>query len=245
MSSLSESVFGAYRPKVYQRAYKAVLRVDKLVGGTPSDNKKAEGWLRTKLGENREDQVQALAAEIMVERGVTLEEAMQDVLKKEHLNGFKRDENGLYIEGRQLKACIKEAANIRWPKERWGPSSKGTRSYFAEHVFVWEDKLPISGPGVSYDAETKTWQPTDIHQRFVHTWRGNGIQYEEFVEDAEVACTIVTDATTDKKGITDDTWGELWVTAETNGLGASRSQGFGRFIVIKWEPTDLKHVASS
>lgn len=235
MSKLTESVFGSYRTDIYNRRYHAVLRVETLVGGTPSDTKKAEGWLRTKLGEGREEQVQALAAEIMAERGIPVEEAMQEVLKKEHLNGFKRDKNGLYIEGRQLKACIKEAANIRWPKLRWGPSSKGTRSYFSEHVFVDETSLTIKGPGVTYNAEQKVWEPTGIQQRFVHTWRGNGIQYEEYVEDAEIECTILTDAENGTKGITDEQWAHLWVTAETNGLGASRSQGFGRFFVIKWE----------
>lgn len=121
--------------------------------------------------------------------------------------------------GRQLKAAIKEAANVRWPKERWGPSRKGTLSYFAEHFFVIEERLPL---GVA--------EATGIAQRFVHTWRGSGIQYEEYVTDAKIDFTIVTDVE-----LTKEQWALLWLTGEQQGIGASRSQGFGRYQVVRWE----------
>ena len=28
----------------------------------------------------------------------------------------------------------------------------------------------------------------------------------------------------------------IWLTAERMGIGASRSQGFGKFEIVKWEP---------
>jgi len=238
MGIAADNVFGEYLPKVYNRLYNVVLRVDTLAGGIPSDPNKAEGWLRSKLGEGREQQIQAIAAEVMVERNITLDDALGEVLKMQHLNGFKRDEGGLYIEGRQAKACIKEAANIRWPKTRWGVSSKGTPGYFAEHIFVVESRIPITGPGVRFDDEKQTWEPTGVKQSFPHTWRGNGIQYFEFVDDAELSFTVATDSPDAAKCITHDIWGELWVTAGMEGIGAGRSQGYGRFQVIKWEETE-------
>ena len=49
---------------------------------------------------------------------------------------------------------------------------KWIKNWFPEHVFVIEDRLYL---GVS--------EPTGIIQRFVHTPRGTGIQYEEYVND--------------------------------------------------------------
>lgn len=110
-------------------------------------------------------------------------------------------------------------ANIRWPKDRWGPSNKGTLSFFPEHVFVQEDRIPL---GVT--------EPTGIAQRFVHTWRGSGIQYEEYVDQAKVTFTVATESK-----FSEEQWALLWLTAEQNGLGASRSQGYGRFEVVGWK----------
>ncbi len=108
---------------------------------------------------------------------------------------------------------------MRWPKERWGISKKGTLSFFPEHVFVQEDILPLG-----------VMEPTGIGQRFVHTWRGSAIQYEEYVDDAVIVATIATDFE-----FSDEQWGLLWLTGQEQGLGASRSQGYGRYTVTGWE----------
>ena len=213
-------VFHKAAEEVYKHRFIATLHVDRLAGGVPSDPKVVEGWLKSKFSSDRGDQVRELVLDAIQERGAeNVDAAVEDVAMLKHLNGFKRDEHGLYIEGRQVKAMIKEAANIRWPKERWGPSRKGTRSFFAEHVFVVQERIPL---GVD--------EPSSINQRFVHTWRGSGIQYEELIEDSDISFLVVTD--NDFKA---SEWAALWVTAEKNGLGAARSQGFGQFTVTGWE----------
>jgi hypothetical protein len=223
------SCFADVRAEVYKYKFRAELFIHEIHGGTPTDAKKAEGWIRMNLGESTNKQVARLVEKTMAERGVDPTDAeslkaLEDELVSAAvdlrlLNGFKRDDGELYIEGRQVKAMIKEAANIRWPKDRWGPSRKGTRSFFAEHVFVADDRISL---GVV--------EPSDIEQRFVHTWRGSSIQYEEFVLDAKVGLTVITD-----HQFTARQWAELWVTAESNGLGASRSRGHGTFEVTAWD----------
>lgn len=213
------SVFEKYRAKAFPYVFRATLYIPRIAGGTPTDPKVAEGWLKTKMGWDDDSLIQSAVAEIMAERGVSAEEAVQIVNTNRHLNGFKRDEKGLYIEGRQAKAAIKESANIRWPNIRWGPTRKGTLSFFPEHVFVQEDKIHF---GVD--------EPSGVNQRFVHTWRGSGISYEEYVDDAEIQFTVVTDFE-----FTNEQWGLLWLTGEQQGLGSSRSQGFGRYEVVGWE----------
>lgn len=219
-ATLGQSVFEHMRSKIWKHRYLVSLQVANLAGGVPTDPKVAEGWLKTKLAVDRDDLLKDLVAKTMVERGMTVEEAIEEANQFRNLNGFKRTENGvLYVEGRQVKAGIKEAANIAWPKERWGPSKKGTRGFFAEHVFVEEDVIPL---GVT--------APDRIDQRFVQTFRGTGISYDEIVELAELEFHVITD-----HEFKDDQWATLWLYGEEQGIGATRSQGYGRYSVVKFE----------
>lgn len=218
------SVFAKYAAKQYPYRFAGQLVVGTIAGGTPTDPKVAEGWLRTKLGVEKDDLIREMVAEVMVDRGVTADEATAIVNTNKHLNGFKRDDNGLYIEGRQLKAALKEAASIAvaagaLTARGWGKTNKGLLSYLAEHVFVVEDRLHL---GVT--------EPSGIAQRFVHTFRGNGIQYEEYVTDAKVDFTVITD-----HDFKPEEWAAIWLRGEQNGIGASRSQGYGRYEVTKWD----------
>lgn len=218
------SVFAKFQDEMYPFKFSGQLLVGVIAGGTPTDPKVAEGWLKTKLGIDKEDLIREKVAETMIERGVTADEATSIVSDHKHLNGFKRDERGLYIEGRQLKAALKEAASVavaagKLTSRGWGKTNKGLLSYMAEHVFVVEDRLHL---GVS--------EPTGIAQRFVHTFRGTGIQYEEYVEAAKVDFTVISDHDFSAKE-----WAAIWTCGEQNGIGASRSQGFGRYEVTRWD----------
>jgi len=218
------SVFEKYESKAYPIAFAGTIQtISPIAGGIPTDEKVAEGWLRTKLAP-KDDLIQAAVAETMAERGVTADEATKIVDATKHLNGFKRDDQGLYIEGRQLKAALKEAVSVavaagKIQQQGWGNTKKWITKYFPEHVFVVEDRLHL---GVT--------EPTGIVQRFVHTFRGTGIQYEEYIEDATFDFTIETD-----HEFSDEEWAMIWLTGGNQGIGASRSQGFGRYVVTKWD----------
>lgn len=220
------SLFSKQQEKLYQYQFSGTIFVPVLVGGTPSNDRVAEGWLKSKIADN-DDLIRELVATTMAERNISADEAIEyvDILK--HLNGFKRhEEDGLYIEGRQLKSAIKEAANILWAKDRWGPTNKGTRSFFAEHVFVREDRLHMR-----HAATGETVMEADgIQQRFVSTFRGTGIQYEQICRDVEIDFTIITDYE-----FKNSQWADLWSCGEMQGIGASRSQGYGKYVVSGWD----------
>ena len=221
-------MFDQYRQKAYPYRYAVTLRVRNLAGGVPSNPDVAEGWLRTKLGERSDAEIARLVAETMAARGVDENAAVEEVNRLRHLNGFKRDENGLYVEGRQVKAMIKEAASIaaaakKLPLKSWGETRKGLLGFVAEHIFIPEERIYLGGGGVM--------KPSRIVQKFVSTWRGTGIQFEEVVDEVEIGFTVLADYE-----FGEEQWAMLWLTAEQNGLGASRSQGFGRFTIVKWEP---------
>ena len=218
------SVFAASRTKVYPYEFSGHLHVGVIAGGIPSDPKVAEGWLKTKLGLDNEVALQKMVADTMAERGVTGEEAIAIINTMKNLNGFKRDENGLYIEGRQLKSAIKEAANVavavkNLKQKGWGETRKWALGFIAEHVVVVEDRLYL---GVD--------EASGVNQRFVSTHRGTGIQYEEYVQDAEIDFTVISDYDFDK-----DDGAAIWLTGEQQGIGASRSQGYGRYEVTRWD----------
>lgn len=221
---MTTSAFAKYIPKAWPFEYKGTMHVGRIAGGTPTDPKVAEGWLRTKLGEQSDDIVRQQVAEVMLERGVAAEEAVELVNANRHLNGFKRDENGLHIEGRHLKAAIKEAVSCavavgKLPSRGWGATNKGSKAFVAEHICVVEDKLPLG-----------LMEPTGIAQRFVHTHNGTGIQYEEYCDDVDIDFTITTD-----HKFPEEQWAMLWLTGEQQGIGATRSQGYGRYTVTRWE----------
>lgn len=228
-------VFDDLHEEAYPYRFTCTLKVSVLCGGTPTDPNVAEGWLRTKLGIDKDDLIRELVATTMVERGVTAEEATTIVNTQKNLNGFKRDTNGLYIEGRQIKAMLKEAASISVAADKldargWGKTNKGLLGYLAEHVFVTQRKVYIMVDDPSGDGVVNCKEASGINQRFVHTFRGTGIQYEEFVDEATVSFLVIADHPFDRRE-----WGMIWTAGEQNGLGASRSQGYGTFEVVQWD----------
>jgi hypothetical protein len=247
-------VFDSMLAKSFPYRFNGQLTVKTIAGGVPSDPRVAEGWLKTKMGLDKEEQLQKAVAEVMVERGITLEEATEQVNKFKNLNGFKRlvepmgpDEQDvaaytvdtvagqLYIEGRQLKAAIKEAISVaaavgKVDLKGWGLTRKWINAFAAEHLFIVEDRLPLYVYDENGDLQPAT-EPTDVVQRFVKNKMGQmGISYEEYIDEAIVHFTLSSDNNFDN-----EFYGMLWTTGEQQGLGASRSQGFGRYKVTRWE----------
>jgi hypothetical protein len=222
------SVFEKFKAEAWPFRFEASLLVHHIHGGIPSDPKVAEGWLRSKLAA-KDDLIRQMVAETMVDRNIDAEEAAAVVDERKHLCGFKRDENGLYIEGRQVKAAIKEAANVAGAAGKlktgkmWGATKKGLLSFVAEHIMVEEDRIHL---GVAI--------ADDIDQGFVHSTgpggRRTGIRYNEFVEEAKLTFHVLSDHEFEERE-----WAMIWLTGEQQGLGANRSMGCGRYEITGWE----------
>jgi hypothetical protein len=221
------SFFHKYVSTTFPYRYAGTLAVTNIHGGVPKDPKTIEGWLRSKVVE-KDSITHQQVSEVMEKLGTTEEEAI-DIVAAKKVNGFFSDENGLYIPGNSLKACLKEASNVAAnsgtiSSKGWGNPdnknyAKGIKSWFPEHVFVVEDRLYL---GVD--------KCDEIDQRFTLSAQyGSSITREEVVRKAVISFTIETDYQ-----FTDKQWGTIWLTAERQGLGASRSQGFGTFEVTSW-----------
>jgi hypothetical protein len=221
------SIFAKYESKAFPFRYAGTLAVTDIHGGVPADPKTIESWVRLKVQE-KDAVTRRNVAEIMKERGLDSEEAV-NVLAAEKVNGFLRDEHGLYIPGSHLKACLKEGTSVaanagKITTKGWGDCDnasfrKQIKGWFPEHVFVIEDRLHLGVTDADY-----------VDQRFTRSQYGSSITREEVVRKAIINFTIETD-----HKFTDEQWAMIWLTAGRQGLGTSRSQGFGRFEVTAWD----------
>jgi hypothetical protein len=231
-------IFGKHAAGVFTD-YRARLRfVNVVVGGVPSDRSVIEGWIRSRM-ELGDAALAQLVDETVAERGVlTPDETVKAILGSElapSVNGFKRDENGeLCLEGRQVKAALKEYVNSAYPGGGWpGKAShehtkklhakRGLMTYLAEAVVVPE---VLIGLGVK--------EPSRVEERVKHVMTPAGprsaITRVEVVEQPEIAFTVrVRD-----DFLNEEAWGRIWTVGEGIGLGADRGRSDGQFELLEW-----------
>lgn len=240
------SVFESFREQAWPHRYHGRIQAATLAGGVPTNPRVAEGWIRSKL-QTTDQEIRDMVAQTMVARGINpesgdldREQVIESVAALKSLNGFKRTDDGqLYIEGRQLKAALKEAVSVAVSAKKiemkgWGETKKWLTKFLPEHVFVVEDKLLLEKPDRTPFTFEDLKPPSKIggiNQRFVTTRMSQrAIQYEEFVLGAEFDFTFVSDYDFSEKDIA-----MLWLTGEMEGIGAARSAGFGRYTVTEWK----------
>lgn len=227
--------------------YRAEYHLDTLVGGIPKDPDTIRQWLKSKL-ELGETEIMAIADETIAEMGWTagdlgseqLDELVDRVMARDTKgNSFKMvdpvtgkpvQKGGvLVIEGRQVKAAIKEAANALYPGTTHWPNwpagtRKGLAAYMVERVEVVDRFIPIGRDKPDIIGE----------QRIKHISGPQGkrstINVVDVCEDVKIAFTVrVLD-----DFITSELWGQLWEYVELGGIGADRARGDGRGSLLKW-----------
>lgn len=207
---------------------------DKLCGGVPKSEKAIEGWIRTNVEDKSKlDQMIADTKQEMKVDELSKDDV--DDLAKSAWNGFKSDDQGLYIEGRQIKSMFKESANVI--KNVLNVSAFKAR--VAERVFVVEDKVHLRSAS-SGSIYTK---PTDYYEGMVHAMTAMGkisaLKRVDYVTDVAITFTLkVLDeklVTKDKKRLDLPVYlAHLLTHAQENGIGAERSQGNGKFECISF-----------
>lgn len=232
----ARSVFADEADGLFARYHVEIQFEGKLMGGVPRDPKIIEGWLRSKAGVSDSEEVRMMMLRTLSELGADVDEtssfdaivaASEALAGQRQTNGFKRDEHGLYIEDRQIKAAIKESVNILYAGERWGKTKKGPRSFTAERVFVRPSRIHLGRQ-----------EPDGVEMVIGHVSGPQGqrstVGYHEYVELASIAFELESlEDCIDRKD-----WARIWFHAERNGLGALRSQSFGRFAVTRFDLID-------
>lgn len=240
---MTTSIYAARRGDLFTTYRIELTFTAKIMGGVPRDPKIIEGWLRSKAGISDEHEIRQAMLRTLTELGVNLTgaetfdelvTASEALAAQRQTNGFKRDDQGLYIEARQVKAMLKESVNILFAGDRWGRTKKGPRSYTAERLFVAPDRIHLG-----------RMEPDGVDMVIGHVTGPQGprstLAYHEYVEQASITFSIdSTDAAPGSKGAPTDCidpehWPLIWMHAEANGLGALRSQGHGQFAVTAFE----------
>jgi hypothetical protein len=211
------------------------------MGGVPKDPAVVEGWLRAKTGVTDSQEIQTMMRRTMIEQGTwrenmspeEIEEASRKVAEARETAGFKRDpEGGLYIESRQIKALLKEATNILYAGDKWGATRKGPKSFLAERVFVEPDMLWLGRT-----------EPDGVHLAIGHPSGPQGpkstLGYHEYTQRSEIEFEVKVT----RDSIEPEWWADIWVQSQELGLGALRSQGFGKFDLLEWEA--IEHTSAA
>jgi len=203
---------------MYKR-YQVELRFrDKILGGIPVAKELIEPWLRARgmeekaIKEVAEDVAEAVGAvpAAEVERAWTT---------------FKRDDKGIYIEERQIKALLREAAFVLRLTQK-----RGLRDTIAHGVFTEPDRIYLTRDGQQITA------PDGVIEGPIHVMTAQGprssLKRQDYIEKAEAQFTLmVAGPSTGEQTISVRDLAEMWIHAQDIGLGASRSQGYGKFSV--------------
>ena len=237
-SKTDPSLFSKYKVRLHFN--------DKLCGGVPKSDKAIEGWIRTNVEDKSKLEQMISDTKDSIDKS-NLTESDLDDLAKGAWNGFKSDDNGIYIEGRQVKAMFKESANVI--KNVLNVSAFKAR--VAERVFVMEDKIRLLKPYVrgngpmDYisgiapdDMYDYIKEPSGSYEGMVHAMTAMGkisaLKRVDYVERPiiEFTLSVLKEklVTKDKKRLGIPTYLMHLIThAQQNGLGAERSQGSGKF----------------
>jgi hypothetical protein len=206
--------------------YTVDIRINHIVGGKPASEDMIEKWVsatcKQKTAEERQSIIDAHAEDLA---DITDEKASKQMVI------FGRDDSGLYIEGRQVKAMLKEAGNIIKSIAPGEGGVKNLKSKVADQVFVSEEKIPLGRD-----------EPDRVVERAIHVMTAQGprtsIKRSEICDDVELQFTVRRRKGADKMAVPEKVMLAILDYAQTVGLGADRSQGFGQFKVLSVTKAD-------
>lgn len=218
-------------PKDFYDTYRVKCRFrERIVGGHPASSELIAAWIRKHTGHDDELTKQQIAE---AQDARSEAERLAEQLKESTYNIFLRDENGLYIETRQVKACLRECFST----QRIFVTKAGTKQIFQHAFFV---------DGIRHQSRVYlgVMEPTGVEEKPIHVsgpqGPRNALKAAEYVEGAEIQFIIrvLKTAPADKRHISMEMLNDVLYQAQDDGLGADRSQGAGKFDVIEFAKVD-------
>jgi hypothetical protein len=216
--------------------YRVELRfVGKVMGGVPQRPDIIEAWIRKNTGVTEDEETRAMAIQTLKDLNVEvpatatfdeLVEASKKMASETHGNTFKRDDNGLYLEDRQIKACLKESTAIVYPWDGGKNKFRGKtpRSALAEWVFVDEARVHLG-----------RMEPDGTHLQVGQVSGPQGKRSTLTYYDLCLQPTIAFTVLSFQDLVTPEQWKNILMHAQRNGLGALRSQSHGQFRVTAFD----------
>ena len=208
--------FEAMKQRFNEQAFnefRVTVHLVNVVGGTPADPQMIGNWInatcKAKSAEEKAKIVEATVLELP---------DIADDREARSWTIFKRDDRGLYLEGRCIKSGLKEAANII--KEMVG--IKALKSKVADQVFVVEDRCYFTRGGQPIKEVTQ-------EERAIHVMTASGprnsLKRFDILYDVDMTFTVKMFA---HGTVTEEALGFAILYLQDVGLGSDRSQGFGK-----------------
>lgn len=196
--------------------------VTPLSGGVPKSPDLIDAWVRARTGYD-DARAREVAAQTKKDMGID-EERVQteaEAAAEKSWSGFKSDAEGLYIEARQVEAMLKETASVM----RLTVNKRGSKQVLQHACHVKPYRIHLG----------KT-EPDGYEESVVHATTPQGpihaIKRNDYVsEGTEIAFTLHV-LRGNAQGVDEDYLRRCVTLGQDDGLGANRSQGFGRFEVV-------------
>ena len=135
---------------------------------------------------------------------------------------FKRNEQGLYYEGRCIRGHIKDCAQ---QIASFFPDIKAFKAKVSNKVYIETDVIPLGKA-----------EPDGCEQRFIQVLSRQGPRStKKFIDYVESPLISFSLRVLDDEVITEEMLRTIFEYGGTHGLGQERSQGWGRYRVVKLE----------
>lgn len=201
----------------------------RVVGALPKHPSVIDAWVlsRAKKSGKTEEEAKAVAEKIK-------EEVQADAEVEKSWVCFKSDSMGIYLEDRNFKAMLREAANTL--ESFRGTGSVARRQTFQHGLFIKPDRIYFMRDGKPIK------EPDGYQERTIHVMTAMGprdtLKREDYIDppaSAEFEIWVVVPMNR-KTAVIDEALIAEWLElGQEIGIGGSRSQGFGKFKVVKFE----------
>ncbi len=199
-----------------------------LVGGMPRNADLIEAWVKAGTGHN-DDKTKKLIQE-------NAELVVNEVAEK-MWTGFPEDKDGIFLPTRQIKAMLKQSGSLLRLTEK----KRGSKQILAEGLEV----VAISTNGKpAHRDRIRLPEVTGMHEQAIHVKTPAGprsaLKRFDYVSKPVLNFEIwvlKTDSK-EKRHIGETELVDILTHGQENGLGASRSQGYGKFDVVEFQSLD-------
>lgn len=229
-----EGAMRKIRAQHWKRLVVTIKMRSRLMAGKPASLDAAKAMLKAR---GLEDAIEAVDTSNPEELREAAEQVQDEGLCEFHRRPGK---SGIWFPTNNIKAGIKE----NWSVLTYRVAQRGSRGALAEAMFVYSG---LAHPE-DVSPEERDWiylgeEPDGVETMVAHTMSPKGpvssIKRHEYVEKVEIRFEIAMARAVAEK-VPDEAMADTLIHFAEHGLGACRSQGFGRFDVLSVEDVTPK-----
>lgn len=201
--------------------YAVTIQVrDRVCGGMPRNKDLIANWVKASTGYDDEKTAK------LIQEDADL--VVNEVAEKSWI-GFGKDEKGLLIPCRNVKAMLKQSASLLGITKK----KRGSKQILAEGLEV---KAPDGGDRIHLGKE----EPDGTDESAIHVMTAQGprtaLRRMDYVTKPLIKFNVwvLKTAPQESRHIGENELVEILTHAQENGIGASRSQGEGKFDVVEF-----------